>query len=153
MTVEIIAAVSLNRAIGKQNGIPWSSPGDLRRFRARTLHKTVVMGRRTWESLGKPLPLRKNVVVSRTMPDTPGVKVIRDVEEIFNMTGHICVIGGSDIYAATIGRADLLSLSVIHTFVWQADAYFPYIPSGYTLLDYHTHNETPYVTDYSLGRI
>ncbi len=130
----LIAARGRNGVIGAAGGLPWRLGSDLKRFRAATLGQPVVMGRRTWESLGKPLPGRANIIVSRASAATPvpGAWVFSDLECALaaaagmarRVEGHVCVIGGGQLYAETIGRADRLILTEVDA-APEGDAWFP----------------------------
>ena len=123
--MKAIAAMSLNRVIGRGGAIPWHLPEDFKWFKRTTLGQTVLMGRKTFESLGKPLPGRTNVVVTRG-PDIPGVEIVRDLTALdpANWPGEIFVIGGAEIYAQTLPRCTDLYLSVVFREV-EGDAFFP----------------------------
>jgi dihydrofolate reductase len=129
MAVEIVVAAALDRAIGRGNDVPWHLPGDLKRFKDRTRGKTVVMGRRTWESIGsRPLPGRRNLVVSRTAGFTaPGAEVVPSLLDALAMASDVdvCVLGGAGIYAAALAVADRIVLSLVHTTIPDADTWFP----------------------------
>jgi len=121
----IIAALARNRAIGKDGKLPWHISADLRRFKKLTMGHTVLMGRKTWQSLGKPLSGRRNVVISR-MP-VPGVEAYRSIEEaLAALRGEdrIFVIGGGEVYAQCLERADELYLTIVDREV-DADTFFP----------------------------
>lgn len=121
-----IAAVDMENAIGVSGRMPWHLSGDLRRFRQLTMGGTVVMGRKTFESLGlRPLPGRRNVVMSRTMAEGPGYEVVRRMEELAKLPDDAWVIGGGEVYRALWERIDELHLTVVKTIVKGADAWFP----------------------------
>ncbi len=126
MKLAIIAAVAKNRGIGKNGKLPWHISDDLKRFKRLTTGHTVLMGRRTWESLGKPLPNRRNVVVTSRF--IPGIETYRSVEEALDaLKGEerVFVIGGAAMYAAVLDRADELYLTRVDREV-DADTFFPY---------------------------
>ncbi len=130
--INIIAAMGQNRAIGKDNKIPWHLPEDLRRFKELTTGHWVLMGRKTFESLGyKPLPNRHNVVVTRQIakvPLEPGFTLTNSFEWILEKGANedIFVIGGAEIYRQTVNRADMLYVTLVsHDF--DGDAFFPEI--------------------------
>lgn len=130
--VSLIVAYSRNRVIGKDNQLPWKLPGDLAHFKRETLGKPIIMGRKTWQSLGRPLPGRTNIVVSRTAPDlTPGhfkgAVVVHTLHEAFQAAGdvpEICVIGGAQLYADALDRVDRVVATEIDLEI-DGDAYFP----------------------------
>ena len=127
--VVMVAAVAENGVIGKDGDIPWSIPEDLKHFRATTKGNTVVMGRRTYESIGHPLPYRSNVVVTR-QPDwaADGVFVAHTIEEAIALAqdfeGDIHVIGGAEIYRAAFPHADVQVLTEVHQSP-EGDTHYP----------------------------
>jgi dihydrofolate reductase len=123
----IIAAVSDNNVIGRGNALPWRIPEDLARFKALTLGSTLVMGRKTFESIGRPLPGRTTLVLTRrTDYAVPGVLVAHDGPEAVLLARgpHAFVVGGADIYALFLPSAKKLFLTRIHA-VYDGDTYFP----------------------------
>lgn len=126
MSVSIIAACARNRVIGAGNRLPWHLPEDLARFKRLTTGRCIVMGRKTFESIGKPLPKRTSIVVTRGKQDLPaGVKRAGSVEEALALaTGEVFVIGGAEIYRQTLDRADRLYLTLIDADV-EGDVLFP----------------------------
>lgn len=123
--MKAIVAMSENRAIGLDGKIPWHLSEDLKFFKRTTLGHIVVMGRKTYESIGKPLPGRENWVVSRTA-DFPGVRMIRNIEEIVEPTDgrETFLIGGSELYEALLPRCAELYLTQVKREV-EGDAFFP----------------------------
>lgn len=130
MSIEIIVAVSNNYAIGKDNKLLWHIPEDLKRFKELTTGHSVLMGRKTWESLPekyRPLPNRTNIVVSGNDEFSPiGAKVIRNVEWI-PVCKKLFIIGGSQIYNEFIKYADVIHLTQVHVDIHDADSFFPEI--------------------------
>lgn len=131
MRISLIAALDRNRAIGRDNDLPWRLPDDLKRFKALTLGKPVVMGRRTAESLGRALPGRLNLVMTRSghVP-FDGMQPAASIDEAVRIamergSDELCVIGGGEIYALTLSRADVLHLTEVDTVVEEAHAFFP----------------------------
>jgi len=117
--VVMVAAVADNGVIGAAGRIPWRIPGEQKHFRAVTSGHTVVMGRRTYESIGRPLPDRTNVVVTRrTDWSAPGVHVAHTVEDAValarDLPGDVMVIGGAEVYAAALRLADEQILTEVH---------------------------------------
>ena len=122
--VFIIAAVAENGVIGAGDGLPWRLASDLRRFKALTLGKPVIMGRRTFRSLGRPLAGRTNIVVSRSgeVAAAPGLIVVGSLEEALAEArraalpagGEIAVIGGAELYRAALPIADRLEITTVH---------------------------------------
>ncbi len=127
MMVIVVAAVSENGIIGRSNALPWHLPADLRRFKQLTTGQTVVMGRKTWESIGQPLPNRRSIVISRTPGFRPeGAEVVPDFSAalLASRTGDLFVIGGSRVFEAALPLADRLELTRVHASV-PGDAHFP----------------------------
>ena len=130
MHVSLIAALDRNCAIGRGNALPWHLPDDLRRFKALTLGKPVLMGRKTAESLGHALPKRRNLVLTRggRVPFA-GMQAVASLHEAITLAageaGELCVIGGGEVYALALPRATQLHLTWVDTTVDQADAFFP----------------------------
>jgi len=135
ITLSLMWAMSRNRVIGRNNALPWHLPEDLKYFKRVTMGKPIIMGRKTWESIGRPLPGRSNIVITRqsdyAVPN--GVKVVASLEEALRMAENIClieggdeavVIGGAEIYAAALPQAQRLYLTQVHAEV-QGDAFFP----------------------------
>lgn len=119
--------MSMNRVIGRGNQIPWHIPADFRWFKQCTTGQVVLMGRKTFESLGKPLPNRTNVVVSRTGDVPVGVHVVRDLEsfdpEVYRPL-EVWLCGGAELYRQLLPKCSDLYLSVVHREV-EGDAWFP----------------------------
>lgn len=127
MEIVLIAAVAENGVIGREGALPWRLPGDLARFKQLTIGKPIVMGRKTYESIGRPLPKRTNLVLSRSADAIEGCIVVRSIEEAIRAAGEsteLCVIGGEAVYAAFLPRADRLELTEIGAAV-EGDARFP----------------------------
>jgi dihydrofolate reductase len=120
--------VAANRVIGTGGALPWRLPGDLKHFKALTLGHPIVMGRKTWESLGRALPGRENIVVTRTLGyEAPGAHVASSLEAALAMcVGEptVFVIGGGELYAAALPLADAMVLTEIHR-DYDGDAHFP----------------------------
>lgn len=131
--IALIAAVSENNCIGKNNSLPWHIPEDMKRFKKITTGHTVVMGRKTWESIPekfRPLPNRKNIVVTRNTdyPVPEGVTLYHSVGDVFtHETGDILVIGGAEIYSQSIQCADTLYITHVREFIEDGTAFFPKI--------------------------
>lgn len=130
--IAIIAAVAKNNVIGKKNDLPWYLPEDLKRFKELTTGHTVIMGRRTYESiitrLGKPLPNRKNIVITRNSnyQAPEGVVVVQSFNEALAAAGDddAFIIGGEQIFKDAICKADTMYLTEIHR-DYDGDVYFP----------------------------
>tara|TARA_Y100000310_G_C20689585_1_gene821348 strand:+ start:2170 stop:2658 length:489 start_codon:yes stop_codon:yes gene_type:complete len=133
MSLILIAAVSDNRVIGSGGQIPWSIPEDMKRFREMTVGNSVVMGRKTYESIPerfRPLPDRKNIILSRTLEDFSGVYIARDVEEALGLveSDDAYVIGGEQVYNSFMPFADKLEITRVHR-DYEGDTFFPEINS------------------------
>ena len=153
----VIVAIADNNAIGKNNDLLWHISEDLKFFKRTTMGCPVIMGRKTFESIGRPLPKRTNIVVSRSGYDAPeGVVVVPSLEGAFEYVGNVVssdvervfVIGGGQIYAQAIGMADRLIVTHVHTAIEDADTFFPSIdPFVWTVAgrsEMHTDPETGY---------
>lgn len=129
MRVSLIAAVDRNFAIGRGNALPWHLPADLKRFKALTFGKPVLMGRRTAESLGRALPGRRNLVLTRSgRVPFAGMEAVASLGDALDQVldaGELCVIGGGEVYALCLPRATHLHLTHVDTVVEGADAFFP----------------------------
>ena len=127
----IIVAIADNNAIGKDNALLWHISEDLKFFRRTTMGCPVIMGRKTFESIGRPLPKRTNIVVSRSGYEAPeGVVVVSSLEEAFDAAtapSRAFVIGGGQIYAQALSLADRLIVTHVHTVIEDADTFFPAI--------------------------
>ncbi len=123
-----VVAMAADRAIGHQQGIPWRLPEDMRLFKRLTMGHPILMGRRTWESLGRPLPGRQNIVLTRSEDyEAPGATVIHSPEQLAGlelMDPEVMVIGGAEIYALLLPRMSKLHVSEVQG-VFEADTYFP----------------------------
>jgi len=130
--LSLIVAVASNGVIGRANALPWRLPEDLAYFKRITGGHTVVMGRKTFESIGKALPNRRNIVVSRSTSDFPeGIESAASLEDALALSGadpEVFIIGGAKLYRASIERADRLLVTEIHRDV-EGDVIFPAIPN------------------------
>lgn len=135
--ISIIAAVAANRAIGNDNKLIYWLPDDLKRFKALTTGHTIIMGRRTFESLPKgALPNRRNIVLSRTRTEFPGCDTYASLEEALrhcNEDEDIYIIGGASVYEQAMPLAHRLYLTEVHDTPAQADAFFPPYKDGWKL--------------------
>jgi dihydrofolate reductase len=126
MTLSLIAALDRHRAIGKGNALPWHLPADLKRFKALTLGKPVLMGRKTAESIGRALPGRRNLVLTRSgRVPFDGMEAVASIEAAIALADEVCVIGGGEVYALALPMATHLHLTHVDTVVDGADAFFP----------------------------
>jgi dihydrofolate reductase len=127
--LELVAAMDRNRAIGRGNALPWSLPDDLKQFKALTLGRPLLMGRKTAESLGRALPGRLNLVLSRSGAQPfAGMQTVASVAEALSLAGAaetLMVIGGGELFAALLPAAQRLHLTWIDTEVDAADTWFP----------------------------
>jgi dihydrofolate reductase len=128
--IALIAAMAENRVIGRANRLPWRLSGDLRRFKALTMGKPVIMGRKTYESIGKPLPGRSNIVVTRDRGyRAQGCRVVHSLEQALEAAAgdaEVMVIGGAELYRQSLERAERIYLTRVKAEV-DGDALFPYI--------------------------
>ncbi len=145
MTISLIVAAALNNAIGKEGGMPWQLPNDLRHFKNLTWGMPVVMGRKTFESLGKPLPGRKNIVISRQAGwNTAGAVVVKTIEDALFVAREadvkeVMVIGGGEIYKSLFDRAKRIYLTRVEAEP-EADTFFPVIdPQQWHLMSQKNH--------------
>lgn len=126
--INLIAAISQNHQIGIDNQMPWHVPEDLAYFKEVTSHHTVLMGRKTYESIGRPLPNRRNIILTRNQDfSASGVEVLHTFEEALALCkslDEVFVIGGGEIYKAFMPYADRLYLTLIHQCV-MGDTSFP----------------------------
>ncbi|UOB19620.1 dihydrofolate reductase [Macrococcus armenti] len=130
--LSIIVCHDKNRVIGFENKMPWHLPNDLKRVKALTTGNTIVMGRKTYESLGKALPNRKNVVLTRDKSFQPeDAEVIHNIDDIYDLKGHVFVFGGQNFYEQMIDKVDDMYVTVIEE-SYPGDAFFP----EYTFKDF-----------------
>jgi dihydrofolate reductase len=126
--ISIIAAVAENGVIGRNNALPWRLPADLRRVRQLTTGHHIILGRKNYESLNKPLPDRVNIVVTRN-PDyqAPGCVVVHSLSDALAQSredSEVFIFGGAELYAQALGFADRMHLTLVHADV-EGDVYFP----------------------------
>jgi len=125
----IIAAMGKNREIGSQGKIPWHLPNDLKRFQEITTGQTVIMGRKTFESIGKPLPFRQNIVVTRREGySRTGYQIAHSLDEAIQLSKepvYPFVIGGSEIYNLALSQTAFLFVTLIDSEFPNADSFFP----------------------------
>ena len=143
-SINLIVAMSQNNVIGVENQLPWHLPDDLKHFRSLTIGTTVIMGRKTHESIGKPLPKRDNIIISKTIQHFPGCLHASDVNAAITLARQkpkpIFIIGGASIYAQTIAIADHLYLTQIAAQI-KGDAFFPsWNPNDWRLVQHQTHD-------------
>jgi dihydrofolate reductase len=127
--ITLVAAMSLNRAIGNNGVIPWRFPRDMLRFRDLTIGKTVVMGRKTYESLPsryRPLPNRRNLIITRQQLTFPGAEVLGNWEQVLELSKNtdVMICGGEEIYRLALPDADKIILTVVQQ-EFSGDSFFP----------------------------
>ncbi|WP_206367132.1 dihydrofolate reductase [Sphingobacterium sp. SGG-5] len=126
--ITLIVAAAENNAIGKDNQMPWHLPNDFKYFKNTTLEHSVVMGRKTFDSIGKPLPERRNIILTRdqnyTSPDVDVANSVDDVLTYCRDEREIFVIGGANVYKQFISLAQKVHLTRVHTVI-DGDAFFP----------------------------
>lgn len=135
MKLSLVAAVAKNGVIGRAGGLPWRLSTDMKRFKSITMGKPVIMGRKTWESLGRPLPGRLNIVISRNADYLPEEVVkVAALDEAISIAkrqsgadcAEICIIGGGEVYRQAIPCADILHVTHVDAEI-DGDTYFPEI--------------------------
>lgn len=134
MIVSLIAAAAQNGVIGKDGTLPWRLSADLKRFKSLTTGHTILMGRKTYDSIGKPLPDRKNFILSRSTHSLEGCECFQNVNDALRFAAEsgeteIFVIGGSEVYKQTLDKADRLYLTRVEAEI-SGDTYFPEIQEG-----------------------
>ena len=153
MSLTLIAAVADGGVIGRSNTLPWYLPADLRRFKQLTTGHTIIMGRKTYESVGRPLPNRRNLVISSSKDFRPaGVTVVPSMEDALKQAkddGDVFVIGGARVFEAALPIADRMELTRVEAAI-PGDVYFPpFNPAEWTLVSEEKHpaddrNQYPY---------
>jgi dihydrofolate reductase len=133
MIVSLVVAISKNNAIGKDNQLLWYLPADLKHFKEITSGHTIIMGRKTYESIGKALPKRRNIVITRnTGLMLPGVEVMHNLQEALDSCreeNEVFVIGGAEIFNQSLALTDKIYLTRVHE-NYEADTFFPEIEPG-----------------------
>lgn len=126
MNLELVAALDQNRAIGVGNAMPWHLPDDLAHFKRLTLGKTVLMGRKTFLSIGRPLPKRRNLVLTRDPSfHAEGIEILPSLDAALQLEPNLMIIGGGEIYTLALALANTLHLTLVQTQIPHADAFFP----------------------------
>jgi len=148
MDISLIVAASENRVIGKNNELPWHLPNDLKFFKKNTLGKPIIMGRKTFESIGKPLPGRLNIVLSRTQEEPKGTQLFSGLEDALDYLKkqsieEVCIIGGGQIFEKSMSLADVIYFTKIETIIPDGEVFFPEIDTNIWKLDW----EEPHVAD------
>ena len=145
MIISLIAAMDKNRLIGVKNGLPWHLPADFKHFKEVTMGKPVIMGRKTFESIGKALPGRKNIVISRAGFAAEDVSVVDSIEKALEAVAgadEVMIIGGASFYEQMIDRADRMYLTYVDA-ECEGDAWFP----GFEANDWDVIEEKSYPAD------
>ncbi len=124
----IVVAASDSNVIGREGGLPWHIPEDLRRFRELTWGKPLLMGRRTFEAIGRPLPGRRNIVISRQAGlEIEGCEVVASVDDALALVAdapEVMIVGGGEIYRALLPRTDRIEMTRVHADI-EGDTFFP----------------------------
>lgn len=126
-----VFAASDNDVIGRDNALPWHLPADLAQFKRLTMGKPILMGRRTFESIGRPLPGRRNLVMSRSGFSAPGVETVRSVDEALQLVAgepELANIGGAEVFRIALPRTDRVYLTRVHATV-EGDTFLPPLPA------------------------
>lgn len=154
--ITIVVATAQNLGIGKNNELLWHLPADLKHFKSLTTGKPIIMGRKTFESIGRALPNRLNIVISRQEISLPeGVLHAKSIEEALALTvdaPEVCIIGGGNIYEQTLPIANKIELTTVHA-NFEADVYFPKIDEKLWKLvkkaDFEADEKNPYSYSFS----
>ena len=131
MEIILIAAVSKDKVIGKQGGIPWKIKEDLSFFKEKTLNSPIIMGRATYESIGRPLPNRLNIVMTRSVKNTEGVTEVTSVEKAIEAasinrdSSRVYIIGGENIYKEFLPIAHRMIITEVDLYIKDGDTFFP----------------------------
>jgi dihydrofolate reductase len=153
MIVSLVAAMSENRVIGRGGGLPWRLPRDMQHFKRVTVDHTVIMGRKTFEEVRRPLANRRNVVISRQPGFRPhGVTVVPSLDEALALGAtedEVFVIGGGEIYRLALPRADRIYLTVVHAVV-EGDTHFPEFESSAWVIDEESHHPADEKNEFSM---
>jgi dihydrofolate reductase len=135
MKIILIAALDLNNAIGYENKLLWNLPNDLQQFKAKTLYKTILMGRKTYQSISKILPSRNNWVLSNSNIVIPNATTFKNFDSVLKADiEELWVIGGNQVYLIALPYCSEIHITRVHTKVDNADAYFPTI-RGFKLVE------------------
>ena len=152
--ISIIVAASENDVIGRQGELPWRLSDDLKHFKAITMGKPIVMGRKTWESIGRPLPGRQNIVITRQRGFVAeGCDVVASLDDAITAAGdvnEIVVIGGSQVYALALPLAERLYITRVHADV-EGDASFPAVDATRFCLVADEHHEADDRNEYDFS--
>ena len=134
--IKIIVAMSNNRVIGNNNELIWKLSSDLKRFKELTTGHPVVMGRKTYESIGRPLPNRRNIIITRNLEyEVEGCETVSSLEEALLLTNNNCfIIGGGEIYKQSLEVADKIYLTLVHK-DFEGDTSFPELGKEWATID------------------
>ena len=125
--VSIVVAIAQNNAIGKDNKLLWHLPKDLKHFKDITSGHTIIMGRKTYESVGKPLPNRRNIIITRKNISIDGCEVVNSIDQALKLSAsedEIFIVGGAEIYNQALSLTDRIYLTIVHH-EFDGDTYFP----------------------------
>lgn len=140
MIISLIAAMSENRVIGRDNKMPWDLPSDRKRFHAITRGHPIILGRKTFESIGRPLSRRTNIVLTRNRTyRASGAIVVHDLQSAFAAcegADEVFICGGEEVFRETLSIVDRIYLTIIHRNV-EGDTYFPVIPKDFVEVERH----------------
>ncbi len=129
MTISIVVAADENNGIGKGNQLPWHLPADLKHFREFTIGYPVIMGRKTFDSVGKPLPKRRNIIITTQNLKIEGCEVVHSIKEAIEKCDgeeKIAIVGGATIFEQSMDLVDIIHFTRIHH-IFEADTFFPVI--------------------------
>lgn len=132
MKLTAVVAASDNDVIGRGNALPWHLPADLAHFKRLTLGRPILMGRRTFEAIGRPLPGRRNLVLSRTGFEAPGVETVASLDAALQRVAgepELMIVGGAELYRQALPLLDTIHLTRVHCEL-EGDAYLPRLPAG-----------------------
>jgi dihydrofolate reductase len=132
MTISIVVAISENRAIGKDNKLLWRLPADLKHFKEITTGHTIIMGRKTFESVGRPLPNRRNIIITRQPLFIEGCEVVNSIDTALALCAEedeVFIVGGAEIYRQSLHLTNRIYLTVVHK-EFEGDSFFPEINKG-----------------------
>ena len=146
--IKIIVAISKNRVIGDSNKLIWNLPSDLKRFKEITTGHPIVMGRKTFESIGRPLPNRRNIIITRDEEyEVEGCEVVNSIEESLLLTGNDCfIIGGGEIYKQTLHIAEQIYMTIVDE-EFLGDTQFPELTNSWYVSkkeDFLSDDKNPY---------
>lgn len=142
MIISFVVAKSKNNVIGKNNKLPWHLPADLQHFKNLTMNKPVIMGRKTFDSIGKPLPNRRNIIISRNKHFiAKGCEIFSSIDDALNAVKNepeVMIIGGENIFSQTLNKANRIYLTVIDA-EFDGDTFFPALNNQWKLISEEKH--------------